>query len=88
MATTIHKKQTFHFVAHAAHHVQLAGNFTNWQPIPMIKGVDGTWRATVMLPAGRHQYLFILDGNLCEDPDCSERLPNPTGGFNMVRVVE
>ena len=88
MATTIHKKQTFRLLAHGAHHVHLIGDFTGWQPIPMIKGVDGTWRATVMLPAGRHQYLFLLDGSLCEDPDCSERIPNTSGGFNMVRVVE
>ena len=54
----------------------------------MIRGVDDAWRATVMLPLGRHQYRFILDGNLCDDPDCSERVPNSTGGFNMVRVVE
>jgi hypothetical protein len=54
----------------------------------MIKGVDGTWRATVMLPIGRYQYLFILDGNLCDDPDCPERVPNSAGGFNMVHVVE
>jgi len=88
MATTIHKRETFRFAAHGAHRVQLVGDFTNWQPIPMIKGVDGAWRATVLLPMGRHEYLFIRDGNLCDDPDCSEREPNSTGGFNMVRVVE
>jgi hypothetical protein len=54
----------------------------------MIKGVDGAWRATVILPFGRHQYLFVVDGNLREDPDCSERVPNSSGGFNMVRVVK
>jgi hypothetical protein len=54
----------------------------------MIKGIDGAWRATVILPFGRHQYLFIVDGVWHEDPDCSERVPNSRGGFNMVRVVK
>jgi 1,4-alpha-glucan branching enzyme len=90
MATTSSKKETFRVAARGANQVQLVGDFTNWQerPIPMIKGVDSAWRATVILPQGRHQYLFLVDGNLAEDPESSERLPNSTGGFNMVRVVE
>jgi 1,4-alpha-glucan branching enzyme len=90
MATTSSKKEIFRIEAPGAQQVLLIGEFTNWQerPIPMIKGVDGAWRATVILPQGRHQYLFILDGNLCEDPNCSERVPNSTGGLNMVRVVQ
>jgi hypothetical protein len=54
----------------------------------MIKGIDGAWRATVILPFGRHQYLFVVDGELREDPDCCERVPNSLGRLNMVRVVE
>jgi 1,4-alpha-glucan branching enzyme len=90
MATTSSRKVTFQVVAHGAQHVQLVGGFTSWQqrPIPMIKGIDGAWRATVILPFGRHQYLFMVDGDLREDPDCSERVPNSSGGFNMVREVK
>jgi hypothetical protein len=54
----------------------------------MIRGIDGYWRATVIVPMGRHQYLFVVDGNLREDPDCPERVQNSRGGFNMVRVVK
>jgi 1,4-alpha-glucan branching enzyme len=90
MATTSSKKETFRLTARGANQVQLVGDFTHWEerPIPMIKGVDGAWRATVILPEGRHQYLFLVDGNLCEDPDCSERVPNAIGGVHMVRVVK
>jgi 1,4-alpha-glucan branching enzyme len=90
MATTSTRKETFQLLAQGAHHVQLVGDFTTWHdaPIMMIRGVDGAWRATVILPRGSHQYLFIVDGNPCADPNCSERVPNSTGGFNMVRVVE
>jgi 1,4-alpha-glucan branching enzyme len=90
MATTSSRKEKFRVAADGAQHVQLVGDFTNWQerPIPMIKGIDGYWRVTVIVPMGRHQYLFMVDGNVREDPDCSERVPNSTGGFNMVRVVK
>jgi 1,4-alpha-glucan branching enzyme len=90
MATTSSRKEIFRIVAQDAQHVLLVGDFANWQerPIPMIKGWDGSWTATVILPRGRHQYLFIVDGNLREDPDCSKRVPNSSGGFNMVRVVK
>jgi len=90
MATTSSRIEIFLVVAPDAQRVLLVGDFTNWQarPIPMLKSTEGGWTATVILPFGRHQYLFMVDGNLCGDPDCSERLPNSSGGFNMVRVVK
>ena len=83
------KKQRFHITEPDARKVLLVGDFTDWQqrPIPMEKGKDGIWTATVKLPPGNYTYLFIVDGKWCEDPDCSVRLPNPYGGYNMVRQV-
>jgi 1,4-alpha-glucan branching enzyme len=42
-------KQTFRFSAPAAMSVLLVGDFTHWQQrgIPMQKGKDGIWTATV-----------------------------------------
>jgi 1,4-alpha-glucan branching enzyme len=89
VATTSGKKEVFRVVIPEAQRVLLVGDFTNWQarPIGMLKGTDGSWTATVILPRGRHQYLFIVDETWREDPNCSERVANSTGGFNMVRVV-
>jgi hypothetical protein len=28
-----------------------------------------------------------VDGQWCEDPECTVRVPNPFGGFDMVRQV-
>lgn len=82
-------KQTFRFNAPAAMSVSLAGDFTHWQDgaIPMKKGKDGIWIATVELAPGKHNYRFIVDGDWCDDPDCTVRVPNPYGGQNMVRQV-
>jgi 1,4-alpha-glucan branching enzyme len=88
-ATKSTKKQTFRLISPNAERVLLAGDFTEWQKgaIPMKAGGNGVWTATVSLGAGTHSYLFIVDGEWCEDPECATRVPNPYGGLNMVRQV-
>ena len=83
------RKQTFRLVAPEAKIVLLAGDFTDWQKkaITMQSGSGGTWTVTVKLPPGAHNYLFLVDGEWCPDPDCNLRVPNPYGGQNMVRQV-
>ena len=53
----------------------------------MKKGRDGIWIASVELVPGKHNYRFIVDGDWCDDPDCTVRVRNPYGGENMVRQV-
>lgn len=69
--------------------VQLVGDFTHWQekPIPMQKGADGIWRATVEVQLGAHHYRFLVDGQWRDDPECTLRVPNPYGSQNAVRQV-
>lgn len=38
--------------------VKLMGNWNDWQPIPMERGDDGTWRAEVALSDGDYEYRF------------------------------
>jgi 1,4-alpha-glucan branching enzyme len=82
-------KQTFRFSAPDAASVLLVGDFTHWQKrgIPMRKGKDGIWAATVELPPGKHTYRFLVDGDWRDDPDCTLRVPNPYGSQDMVRQV-
>jgi hypothetical protein len=37
---------------------------------------DGCWIASLELPHGHHQYLFLVDGNLALDPKASGRTRN------------
>jgi 1,4-alpha-glucan branching enzyme len=82
-------EQTFRFTSPAAMSVLLVGDFTQWQQrgIPMQKGKDGIWTATVSLPPGKHTYRFLVDGDWRDDPECKLRVPNPYGGQDMVRQV-
>jgi 1,4-alpha-glucan branching enzyme len=83
------KRQTFRFTAPGAMSVLLVGDFTHWQQkgIPMRKGRDGVWTASVELPPGKHHYRFIVDGEWRDDPECTLRVPNAYGSENMVRRV-
>ena len=55
----------FVLVAPDARQVSLAGTFNQWDPqaTPLVRtGATGLWTATLTLPAGQHQYAFVVDG--------------------------
>lgn len=63
-------KRTRHHVdffcrAPDAERVCLIGDFNEWQPAanPMQRLPDGCWIASLELPHGHHQYLFLVDGH-------------------------
>lgn len=62
----------FELYAPHASRVTLAGTFNRWDPAatPLVRvGSDGMWTVTLALPAGQHQYAFIVDGrNWVTDP--------------------
>lgn len=72
-----------------ARSVAVAGSFNDWNltRTPMSLGSDGTWRATVWLPAGRYEYRFVVDGQWMSDPGARESVQNTFGSTNSVRVV-
>ncbi|HET9385524.1 MAG TPA: hypothetical protein VFO67_10275 [Gemmatimonadales bacterium] len=57
---------TVRFVLSApdAHDVALAGTFNQWNAkvTPLVRTDGGVWTATMNLPAGEHQYAFVVDG--------------------------
>ena len=58
---------TVRFVLFApqAQQVAVAGTFNQWDPAvaPLVRtGAAGVWAVTLTLPAGQHQYAFIVDG--------------------------
>ncbi|HBY56746.1 MAG TPA: hypothetical protein DEG96_02615 [Candidatus Atribacteria bacterium] len=61
------------------HTVAIAGDFNGWDPqantLQDPEG-DGIWTATLKLPPGRYEYMFVLDGE--------KWLPNP----NALRYVK
>ena len=69
--------------------VIIAGDFNDWQTSRHLKrNPQGRWATRISLAPGRYQYRFLVDGVWCDDPRCSDRVDNPLGGQNCVRVVE
>jgi len=71
--------------------VFLAGTFNDWKTdaTPLTKNDDGTWKANLDLPTGRHQFKFVVDGQWCCEPgcdgadrDCPKCVPNDFGTMN------
>lgn len=84
---TVHEqKRRFEFKLSApeAKEVCLAGNFNKWSEIsdPMKKDTTGTWKKTKMLPRGKYEYKFIVDGKWTLDPRCPNTAPNQYGTEN------
>ncbi len=70
--------------------VQLVGDFNNWNPEQIVlenTGDGGIWRKTILLPAGRYQYRYIIDGNWIHDPQNDKTEYSPYGGLNSVVEV-
>jgi len=83
------KKVRFNLYAPEAERVFLAGDFNNWdvKNLPMKKDNKGTWEASFALPAGRHEYRFWVDEVWHDDPNAQERVENPFGSQNCVRMM-
>lgn len=63
---------TFKCHAPDAHQVFVAGTFNQWSvdTMPMKQDRKGNWSAQVVLPLGRHEYKFLVDGVWCCEPGC------------------
>lgn len=76
---------------HAASSVQVLGSWNDWQsPGTAAAAIEpGYWRTSpIRIPAGRHGYKFLLDGERwLDDPDNPLKAPDGVGGLNSVVVV-
>jgi 1,4-alpha-glucan branching enzyme len=73
----------------AAKQVFVAGSFNNWQPeqTPLMAAGNGRWAGDLKVRPGRHEYLFVVDGQWLPDPNAKESVENPFGGRNSVLTV-
>lgn len=82
---------TFEFHAPGAQRVEVVGSFTDWKPDGIkLDGPDGSghWSATVRLPSGLHEYLFLIDGTEWEtDPNAAARRPDGFGLENALLQI-
>jgi 1,4-alpha-glucan branching enzyme len=71
--------------------VYVCGDFNGWRPasLRMIGQPEaGLWEKRLLLPVGRHEYKFIVDGNWLHDPEARENVRNGFGSLNSVLEVQ
>jgi 1,4-alpha-glucan branching enzyme len=71
--------------------VEVVGSFTDWRPgaIPLQDDDrDGVWQTEVVLPAGEHEYMFVVDGERwVPDPLAGRYADDGFGRQNAVIIV-
>ena len=84
-----HRLVQFEFQAPQAEHVELVGDFSQWQKkIPMIKTSNGVWVVEIALDDGSYEYAFVVDkARLIQDPDAKVLRDDGFGNRNAVRTV-
>jgi len=75
-----------------AHSVAVVGSFNDWQPESTRledPDHDGVWGASVVLPAGAHEYMFVVDGERwIADPLAERFVQDDYGRENSVVLVQ
>jgi 1,4-alpha-glucan branching enzyme len=70
--------------------VYVAGTFNHWNPTANLMKDNpdsGHFKASLQVPAGTHEYKFIVDGTWVMDPTCAYWTPNAYGSLNSVLHV-
>ena len=88
-ATPKINRVSLEFVKAGAKQVCVAGSFNEWKPesAPLSLKGNGRWVGDLAVKPGRHEYLFVVDGQWLPDPNAKETVQNPFGGKNSVLIV-
>jgi 1,4-alpha-glucan branching enzyme len=83
------KNIRFNFYAPEARAVSMVGDFNGWEvnSFPMKRDSKGSWKAGVSLQPGRYEYRFWVDFAWQDDPGTQEKVPNPFGSHNCIKIV-
>ena len=84
------KKVRFELTGKPGQRVFVAGTFNEWSPKnrPLkAVGESGRYVGSLLIPVGRHEYKFVVDGEWQVDPGNSCWVPNGLGSLNSVVEV-
>ena len=80
------KRITLSIEAPYAETVLLMGDFNQWneKKHPMKKGNHGMWEKIIMVPPGRYEYRFLVDGQWRNDSTNDQICANCFGSTNNI----
>lgn len=73
--------------AREAARVEIAGDFTEWQPVALTRAPQGHWEVVLPLPRGVHRMNVRVDGGAWVAPAGTARIADDYGGAVGVFVV-
>jgi Glycogen recognition site of AMP-activated protein kinase len=79
-------QQTFVLRAPGAQRIDLMGDFTEWQTVPLTRAGDGTWRVTLDVSPGPHRMNLRVDGGQWGVPPGFPAITDEFGG--MVAILQ
>lgn len=73
-----------------AHRVYLVGDFNHWdeQSLPMRRSNSLRFEIELVIPPGRYQFKYLIDGIWWNDPDADEYVDNFWGSEDSVICVD
>lgn len=79
----------FRFRAAHAREVCLAGDFNRWRvcDTPLRRVGEDVWSVSLLLPPGRYEYMFVVDGKWVTDPNAVARADDGFGNENALLVI-
>jgi len=82
-------RHEFHLHAPHARAVYLAGTFNQWDGAKTLLHHDrhGHWKIEMVLPPGRYEYRFVVDGVWQSDPRAMESVRNEFNETNSVLII-
>ncbi len=80
----------FRLRAPGAERVSVVGDFNGWDPAaaPLSRAGDGWWETSLRLPAGVHEYAYLVDGRPVTPPEAEATVPDGFGGRNALLRVQ
>ena len=83
------KRVVFQLNAPNAAEVAVGGSFNDWNAEKHVlkRKPGGFWEKTMMLPPGRYEYKFLVDGRWWLDPSNKQSCDDRLGGLNSVIEV-
>ena len=82
------KRVKFTVQADEGSDVFVAGTFNNWSESKnRLSYKNGSYTTSLLVPKGRHEYKFVINGTWSIDPECPEWTPNDLGSLNSVLEI-
>jgi hypothetical protein len=81
-------RRTFRVIAPAARSVEITGDFTAWQPVALVRGPDGAWTTTRVIPPGTYQMNLRVDGTPWIAPPGLVSTRDEFGGITGILTIQ